>query len=103
LGYSPRRENSLSYRPYLGEIDFKEPKIGNWIKKHPFASYDWIDWNIRWKKWIPDRKIHQYYILVDCFDGTKEIKVIIKFDHFPKSPVFVKHPHVLNPKDYDFL
>ena len=103
MGYSPRREDPPSYLPYLGKIDFKEPKIGNWIGKHPFASYDWTKWNIIWKKWIPDRKTHQYYILVDCFDGTKEIKVIIRFVHFPESYVFVTHLHVLNPKDYDFL
>jgi len=95
LGYNnPRGETPLSYSPYLGEIKFIQPKIRTWIRKHRFASEDWLIGHIRWGKWLPDKKPDHYYILINCYDGKKSIDVKVKFIYYPDSYVLVHHPHI---------
>jgi len=98
LGFSnPRWERARKPNP-SEPIFFKEPKIRTWIRKHPFASYEWFKYHIGREEWIPERKKNQYYIMVSAYDGIEQIWVKIKFEHFPKSYTIVHHSHV--PKHY---
>jgi len=91
------------YKPYhktyyiWGRIEFKEPAIRNWIRRHgSFASYEWFKGRIRYREWLPDsNKPNHFYLLEHEIDGVKPIRVIIKFIYYPNSHVYVYHAHVL--------
>jgi len=91
-------------RYYFGRIEFQQPKIDNWIRRHrSFASRDWFRSEIRYGLWKRERnRPYHYRIYPTVFEGAKRIRVVIKIIHNPNGSqeysydhVYVYHAHVL--------
>ena len=85
-------------RIYLGEIELGTQPY-TWVSKHRgFASAEWIESQVRYGEWIPDRSgKKQFLIYATVLEGIKPLTVLLKV-RMLDTYVLVYHAHVLRKK-----
>ncbi|MGD0203200.1 MAG: hypothetical protein ABSC20_04760 [Candidatus Bathyarchaeia archaeon] len=85
-------------RIFTGQIELG-PQVRTWIAKHrSFASREWVESQIRYNEWIPDKSDKsRFLIYTKDTIGIKPLTILIKIRVF-STRVFVYHAHVLRKK-----
>jgi hypothetical protein len=70
-----------------------------WVAKHRgFSNAEWIESQVRYGEWIPDRAGKEYFLIyATVMEGIKPLTILIKIRLFD-SYALVYHAHVLRKK-----
>lgn len=87
-GYQPIR------RIYFGEIELG-PQPQTWIRKHSFASKEFVEGQVKYGEWEKDdNRPNCYIIYAITTEGIKDVTVLFKIKSLG-THVLVYHIHLL--------